>query len=344
MKKENAFVKRRTNALRFADFGAMLVFSGDFEKMGEDFLYFTGKHIDSSILLLRKKCPPILFSSKLNARLAGKTGIRTVIYEKKKPFLLIVKFLKGVKQIGVDFSFISHAQYRRLKLGLKRKKFLDCGKKMLLQRMVKEKGEIRQIARAQEMARKIITGIKLSKNMTEQDVARIILQKTLKAGCTPAFPPIVASSSSSSNPHYPPQNKKLKGIVMIDYGVKFGDYCSDMTRCFFLGKCEKERALYAKLQEISREIYSAIPKLKYVRQLDALYLSLFKKHSLPAPIHLLGHGVGLELHEYPSIRSRARERICPGMVFTIEPGAYLKRYGARYENLIYFDGRKVKVL
>ncbi len=339
------FAARRKNAFSGSKIPAILIFSGDFKRQNEDFFYFAGSRVDSCALLLKKGKQPVLFSPKMLYLDAKETGIRTVIYDKKKPYSTILKELRGVRKIGVDYSAISHERFLRLRKGLKGKKLVDCSEQMLSVRMIKEKGEIEKIRKAQRITERIICGVKLSGNKTEKEVADELLKKTALLGCTPAFPPIVATGKGSAGAHHPPTNRKLSGIVMIDYGVKYEGYCGDMTRCFFLGKCREERGVYLKLQKMSREVMGKIRNGMPIRKLDKMHNDLLKKYGLPEPTHLMGHGIGLAVHELPSIHAKAKEKISAGQVFTIEPGAYFPgKFGARFENIVYFDGKRARVL
>ncbi|MEM3071283.1 MAG: M24 family metallopeptidase, partial [Candidatus Anstonellales archaeon] len=274
----NKFEIRRQEAVEGKSYSAVLVFSGDFKQWCEDFFYLTGKRIDGSILILRKGKPSILLTSRMNVAEGKKAGMKTLIYDKKNPLERVGRYLKGIKNIGINYSFVSYAQYRKIRLKLRKKKILDCGRNILLQRMIKDREEIQKIRKAQRITRDIINwvGRLIYSGMREDEVKQRILKRTIEFGCTPAFLPIVASGTSSASPHYSGGKKRLSGVVLIDYGVRYEGYCGDMTRCFFLDECKKEREVYSKLQKISNEVIVNIKEGMEVRKLDLLHTKLMK--------------------------------------------------------------------
>ncbi len=157
-----------------------------------------------------------------------------------------------------------------------------------------------------------------------------------------AFDPIVSFGENTSCPHHHPGDRKLKKneIVLIDVGVMVDSYASDMTRTIFFGTPDpKLKEFYTIVQRAQRKALSLVKPGERLGSLDeaargeittAGFGDLF--------VHRLGHGVGLEVHEYPSIHKDGEDRdliLEPGMVFTIEPGIYQEGVGGvRYEDTI----------
>lgn len=149
-----------------------------------------------------------------------------------------------------------------------------------------------------------------------------------------AFDPIIAFGEHSSMPHYRAGTKKLaKGdIVLIDIGVNYKHYHSDMTRIAFFGT---PNPLLVEIHKIVKKAQEAALKLckpgTTLGELDNAARSLITSHGYGANFsHSLGHGVGLDIHEYPTIRNTApldKIPLSPGMVVTIEPGIYLPGVG-----------------
>jgi Xaa-Pro aminopeptidase len=158
-----------------------------------------------------------------------------------------------------------------------------------------------------------------------------------------SFETIVASENNGAKIHYELCNDKLKkGFLVIDFGIKINEYCSDMTRTFYLGvPSSKEIEMYEKVRTVQDE---SIEKFKlnltpfeidtYVRQI------LGKEY-----IHSLGHGVGLDIHENPGISILNKEKIVENAVFTIEPGVYFEnKYGIRIEDTVVKQKNTIKAL
>ena len=145
-----------------------------------------------------------------------------------------------------------------------------------------------------------------------------------------AFDPIVAFGKNAANPHYTPQNVKLKknDLILIDCGSIYKDYNSDMTRTYIKGNISKRME---KLIEITKDAQAAAVKLckpgLSVKALNECVHKIFVEHKVrDLFIHGLGHGVGLEVHEYPLLGSKEMV-LQEGMVITIEPGLYVPNLG-----------------
>jgi Xaa-Pro aminopeptidase len=157
-----------------------------------------------------------------------------------------------------------------------------------------------------------------------------------------AFDPIIAFGTNSSMPHYRAGNAQLQhgNIVLIDIGVNLHHYHSDMTRTVFFGSPHPK---LAEIHEIVQQAQAAALALcrpgTNLAELDNAARELIAAHSFgPQFSHSLGHGVGLEIHEYPTIKNippYASVPLAPGMVITIEPGIYLPELGGvRIEDTI----------
>lgn len=155
----------------------------------------------------------------------------------------------------------------------------------------------------------------------------------------PSFDLIVAFGQNGALPHHVTSERKLKDNepILIDFGCVYKGYCSDITRTFFHGTPNDE---YRKVYDIVLKAHdeglkalkpglSAVKADKICRDIisDAGYGQYF--------IHSTGHGVGLEIHEAPSLNPRADEKclLKKGMAVTIEPGIYLLgKFGVRIED------------
>ncbi len=172
---------------------------------------------------------------------------------------------------------------------------------------------------------------------TEKDIETFILKKISNLGLRPSFPPIVASGKHACNPHAVPRNKKLeRGFCVIDMGLIFNEYCSDMTRTVFIGKPkQKEIELYEKVLEAQIKTIAKVKIGMQTKTLDRYSRKILGKELSKQFIHGLGHGVGTQVHEWPFINSKTNAKLLENMVFTIEPGVYVKKgYGIRIEDTI----------
>jgi Xaa-Pro dipeptidase len=175
---------------------------------------------------------------------------------------------------------------------------------------------------------------------TEQAVYDFLKNETEKIGCSLSFEPIVASGKNASMPHSSRRGRLQKGFCVIDYGLKYKGYCTDITRTIYIGKPNrKDVQIYEKVLTVQEEaIRMSQANVKCSRVFDFVRKSLGKNFT-----HSLGHGVGLQIHELPNISSFSKEKFAENMVFTIEPGIYIPgKLGIRIEDDVMIkDGEPV---
>ncbi len=213
---------------------------------------------------------------------------------------------------------------------------------------IKNKQEILKIRKACQITDLIFK--KITKNFcfkTEIELNDFILSEIKKRGLKPSFPPIVTSDKRAGNEIHPKStNGKLKGFIIIDFGVTYEKYMSDMTRTIYVGKPTKEeRDIYniiLKSEELGINIASSGIHCADVDEIVRDSLGKYKKYF----IHMLGHGVGTKIHENPRIYYKLTKPVLKeGMVITIEPGIYIKnRLGIRIEDTCIITKKSCKPL
>ena len=137
-------------------------------------------------------------------------------------------------------------------------------------------------------------------------------------------------------------SKKIsKGFVVLDFGVIYKCYCSDITRTVYVGKPNvKEVYTYDKVLRVQEECINMLkPGGKCSDVFDYSNKQLGKKFT-----HGLGHDIGLEIHELPNLKPKTNEVLKPGMVVTVEPGLYLKEFGIRIEDDVLITKIGYKIL
>ncbi|MBQ1252571.1 MAG: M24 family metallopeptidase, partial [Firmicutes bacterium] len=155
----------------------------------------------------------------------------------------------------------------------------------------------------------------------------------------PSFEFIVAGGARSALPHGVAGKNKLKAHepVLMDYGCVFENYCSDITRTVFLGDPgEEARALYYIVKEGQLRGYRNSLIGKPIRFAEEAVRAYFAEMELDNYFgHSLGHGVGLEIHEAPTVNCKTDAKFKNGMVYTIEPGIYIPgACGVRIEDMV----------
>ena len=269
--------------------------------------------------------------------------------EKKRFFESIYKIIKKNKiksgNIAIDKNNFTLNSYKHFKKQFKRIKIKDISLDCQKLREIKTGKETQFLKKSGEYADKILQkAIKNFKSFkTESEAAAFLEYETKKNGLELSFNPIVASGSNGSMPHHEPANIKIKkGFCVVDFGVKYKGYCSDITRTIYVGKISrKEQEIYNMLLSIQK---NAINQIKNNKKCSELYdfvnksLGKYKKKF----IHGLGHGVGVEIHELPNLTLNSKDKIKNNMVFTIEPGIYFpKRFGIRIEDTVLFKDKPI---
>ncbi len=191
--------------------------------------------------------------------------------------------------------------------------------------------------------------LKTRKNLTEQSLASFIRKRTKQLGGSGmAFPPIVSFGSSSAEIHHKPSKKKIarNNFLMLDFGVKVADFCSDFTRTLFIGKPTK---LHEKIYNtVLRAQLAAIIKVKagnYGDEVDHAARRIINHAGFGKLYnHGTGHGVTEKIHDLPNFKPNSGDVIRAGDVVTVEPGIYLPhRFGVRIEDMIIVNN-KPKIL
>lgn len=272
---------------------------------------------------------------------------------KKSTKDLFKKHQKEVKRLGIEEDNLTVAEYKALGKHFKKTKHLDVSNL----RSIKTKEEISKIEKAcqiGDLAFKFILK-KIKKGMTEKEAAEQLEDFIKSQGAVVACSTIVAFGGNSAVPHHETDDSKLteKGkFVLLDFGAKVDGYCSDMTRTIFFGKpSSKQKEIYqtvlATQQKAVDYINSAIKSGKQIKaaEVDKVARDLIVSQGYPAIPHSLGHGVGLEIHEHPSLSPKSKETLKQGMVFSIEPGIYLEGFGGvRIEDLFVLEEQGLRQL
>ena len=248
-----------------------------------------------------------------------------------------------IKRIGIESDFISHSAYLSLLKSYSGVEFVGIDEAFVNLRLVKSDDEARLMEEAQKITDAAYAEVikNLKPDMTEIEVAAEIEYSMRRLGADgPAFDTIAVSGPSSALPHGTPGNIKLRpGFLTMDFGAKYKGYCADMTRTVVIGRADPQmKHLYNTVLKAQR---AALDNLKagvdlavadsYARDIIDSYDEYKGTFG-----HSLGHGVGLEVHESPSLGPRGQGRVllC-GEVVTVEPGIYIfSKYGCRIEDMV----------
>jgi Xaa-Pro aminopeptidase len=301
------------------------------------FRYFVQGDYENGLIFLSKKAN-YLFVSPLYA--PKFPGFRVVQWKDfKKDFEAFIKKSR-VKRVGADNSNLYVKQKTFLRKHFRTK---DVSKFLEELRQSKTGEEVARIRKACNIADSIFSNIiKNFRFRTEADLAKFIKINALEVGAEMAFEPIVANAVNAIVAHHEAKSKLKKGFLILDFGIKYKGYVSDMTRTIYLGKpSNMEVELYKKVLDIQQK---CLERARVGLRAGSLYnysIKLFGKDSKYF-VHGLGHGIGVEIHEKPSLGLKSKDVLQKGSIFTIEPGYYNKKtgIGIRIEDDVYLGDKK----
>ncbi|MBQ3151217.1 MAG: aminopeptidase P family protein [Clostridia bacterium] len=198
------------------------------------------------------------------------------------------------------------------------------------------------IEKAQRISEKAFTDVlrELRPGMTEKEIALKLDFAMLNGGAEAlSFQTIVVSGENSSKPHGVPSDRKVGfgDMITFDFGSVVGGYHSDMTRTVALGSCsDVQKNVYCVVLEAQERALRAIkPDVTCVSVDSAARDFIREKGYGDCFGHGTGHGVGVEIHEYPNLSPLSRETLKPGDVVTVEPGIYVRgSFGVRIEDMV----------
>lgn len=219
-------------------------------------------------------------------------------------------------------------------------------------RQVKEAVEVERIQAAATLASRAFDHIIpfIVPGARECDIAlelEIFMRSNGSQGV--AFPPIVASGPNSSLPHAVVTDRALMtgDFVIVDIGPRVGGYCADMTRTFVLGPVsDRQREMYDAVLAAQEAGLAAIRGGLRGLDIDAAARETLRNRGFDEQFgHGLGHGVGIEVHELPSVSPRGRESVLSGSVITVEPGVYVPGFGGvRIEDCVVVEDTGCRLL
>jgi Xaa-Pro aminopeptidase len=168
-------------------------------------------------------------------------------------------------------------------------------------------------------------------------------------GDGPSFPTIVASGPNAALPHHQPSDKLIghNEPIVIDMGVRFQGYCSDMTRTLYIGSQDIHfRNIYDTVLAAQQTAIATVSTGMSGSQADSLARTVIDDASYGSYFgHSLGHGIGILVHEYPTLSPKSDNILENNMIFTIEPGIYIEDWGGvRIEDMVLLEETNVLIL
>ena len=308
------------------------------------------------LLIPAKGCPYLLTDSRFTLQ-AAEEAPQFIIRQYKKGLFDELKSLGGelgIRSLAFESNYILYASYKRLRIVAKEAGIRLRATSGFVEglREVKDEREldlIRQSSRLNEKVfQQVYQGIRIGQ--TEREIALTIESTMRQMGAErPSFDTIVAFGTNAAKPHAVPSDRTLKAgeTVLVDMGLVYKGYCSDLSRTFVLGQPDE---LYLKRHQLVRQAQLAgIARIRAGatgKEVDAAARQVLADGGYAEAFgHGLGHGVGLAVHESPRLSPLGEKKLRVGMVVTVEPGLYLADWGGiRLENMVVVQKNGSEVL
>jgi Xaa-Pro aminopeptidase len=299
--------------------------------------YLTGFTGSNAVLLLSARRPVLYTDPRYTLQARAECDVPVRIVARGPLWTEAAREVqrRGWRNVGLEAQHLNHAAWQAVAQALGRGIRLKDGSGLIENlRMMKGPEEIEAIRRAVDLAARAFAKAmrKARAGLTELALAASIdHQMRLLGASGPAFETIVASGERSALPHARPSSRTIAPdrILLVDMGASLDGYCSDMTRVAFTGTpSPRARRLFDAVLEAQHAAVAAVKPGVQVSAVDAAARAALRKHGLDKLFtHSTGHGLGLEIHEGPRLGRLAAGELKPGMVITIEPGAYEEGYG-----------------
>ncbi|MBI5017428.1 MAG: aminopeptidase P family protein [Deltaproteobacteria bacterium] len=249
----------------------------------------------------------------------------------------------SITRLGVEEKSLPVARWRKLGGLLPDAELEDVSESLDALRWSKDAGELQRLRDAAQLAEGALRAVlpKLRPGVSEAEVALAYQVEALRLGADAlSFDTIVAGGPRAALPHAHPGGRRFErgDLVIVDFGVRLAGYCSDETVTVPVGRVEEEaRRVYDTVCRAQQAALALVgPGVRLVEVDRAARQVIAEAGYAERFGHGTGHGVGLAVHEAPTVSTRSNDSAEAGMVFTVEPGIYLpERFGVRLEDTIY---------
>jgi Xaa-Pro dipeptidase len=248
-------------------------------------------------------------------------------------YALVSQALSGVVDVAVEKEHLSlhAAEVITTRAGLS--ELVDAGEEIRRLRLIKNEDEISKLARAAAITDAATERVlsRMREGQSEVEVALLLGAIIGELGGALSFPSLVQSGPNSSLPHLEPSSRKLQrgDLVLLDFGAAVDGYKADTTRMAVVGKpTDKQREIHRVVLEAHDAAIAAVRPGVTTGEVDAAARRVIEAAGYGENFfHRVGHGLGLEGHEDPSMDPGSQTTLQPGMVFTVEPGIYVPGFG-----------------
>ncbi|AWB43857.1 peptidase M24 family protein [Paenibacillus sp. CAA11] len=299
---------------------------------------------------------PFMIVPALDEEAARSASAVTEIYthtDTDNPYQVLKQALRGSSGIlGLEKNYISLARYEAITEALGGKGTVDIGPWLQAMRVRKTDEEVGKIKHAvsliEEVLKQSLTKVKVG--VTENELVAEVEYQIRKLGADgPSFDSMVLTGDKTALPHGTPGTRQVApgDLLMFDIGVYAAGYASDITRTFAVGDISAElQTVYNTVLAANEQAIRATRPGASFSEIDLAARQVIEDAGYgPYFIHRLGHGLGIDVHEYPSIHAGNHDKLQSGNIFTVEPGIYLPgKGGVRIEDDVLVTENGVAVL
>jgi len=315
--------------------------------------FFANPHERLMALALRPRdavlIVPELEHEKANARASDVTVVGW--RDGEDPYALVSQALVGMSDIAVEKEHITLHAAELITTRTGASELVDVGREIRRMRLIKREDEIAKLARAAVITDAAGARVfaQMRVGMSELDVAMMIGSSIGAQGGTLSFSSLVQSGPNSAMPHATPSSRKLAvgDFVLLDFGAAVDKYNADTTRMAVVGKpSAKHQEIHDVVLSANQASIAAVRAGVTTGDVDAAARRVIDAAGYgPQFFHRVGHGLGLEEHEDPSLDPGSTTVLEAGMVFTIEPGIYVEGFGGvRIEDDVVVEAQGCRVL
>ncbi|MCG7332427.1 M24 family metallopeptidase [Salinicoccus roseus] len=317
--------------------------------------YYTGFYADPherymSLVIDAGNRKSALFLPALDEELAKASAEVDAIHpisDEMNPFDIVKGAIqKNISKIGIEMDVMTVSHQNGLKSIYSGAEYTDITQEINHMRTFKTPSEVDGLRHAVDIIEKVLEeGLAtIHEGMTEAALtAEFEYLKKRHGAAGPSFSTMVLSGEKSAMPHGKPGERKLQegDFLLIDFGVITNErYCSDITRTFVIGEpTAKQKEIYETVQKSTQAGVDAVRSDVPLKSFDIAAREVIESAGYGEYFNNReGHGLGIEVHEAPSIHHENEQLSAPGMVFTIEPGIYIPGFGGvRIEEEVYIN-------
>ena len=305
--------------------------------------YAVGFHGEGNVVVTAQGCFYFTDSRYIEAANHLITGAEIAMTGRSRNYRAMVQEVVDrcrIRKLGFEEGYLSVADYNLWKEGLTAE-LVPAQKLVDALRAAKDDGEIALMTKAQEITDRAFSEILkfIQPGMTEQEIAAKLQYDMLRFGAEKmSFDPIVVSGPNGSLPPGIPSAKQVQQgeFITMDFGCKYGGYCSDMTRTVALGEPTGEmRKVYQTVLEAQLAGIAVTKAGVPGKSIDAAARKVIEDAGYGEYFgHGYGHSLGIEIHESPNANTREETLLPVGAVVSAEPGIYLPgKFGVRIEDV-----------